>query len=190
MNLIISGIVLFGGVHVLSILLPGLRDGIRDAVGTGRFKGIYALLSFIGLGLLIKGYIDARASGDGYELLYEPAAGAKHITMLLVLLGFILLAASHGKGHLRRWVRNPMSIGIVLWATGHLIANGERATVAIFGMFLVVGLLDIIFSTMRGKRPVYEPNVRSDIIAVVAGLVLYAIFLFGFHPFVLQIPVV
>jgi hypothetical protein len=45
-------------------------------------------------------------------------------------------------------------------------------------------------SEIRGKRPDYIPRVRSDIIAVVVGLVLYAVFLFGFHPYVLNVPVV
>ena len=33
-------------------------------------------------------------------------------------------------------------------------------------------------------------SIRSDIIAVVVGLVLYTIFLFGFHPYVLNLPIV
>ena len=51
-------------------------------------------------------------------------------------------------------------------------------------------LADIVMSEIRGKRPDYIPRVRSDIIAVVVGLVLYAVFLFGFHPYVLNVPVV
>jgi hypothetical protein len=31
---------------------------------------------------------------------------------------------------------------------------------------------------------------KSDIRAVIIGLVLYAVFLFGFHPYVLGVPVV
>jgi uncharacterized membrane protein len=181
---------LFGGLHVFSILLPSLRDGLQSSLGTGTFKGLYALVSLLGLALMIKGYIDGRASGEGYDLLYEPVAGARHVTMLLVLLGFILIGASHGQGYLKLWIRNPMSLGIVLWSAGHLLANGERAVVLIFGIFVVIGLLDIVASTVRGKRPDYEPRLRSDIIAVIIGIVLYAIFLFGFHPYILQIPVV
>ena len=45
-------------------------------------------------------------------------------------------------------------------------------------------------SEIRGKRPDYIPRVRSDILAVVIGVVLYLIFLFGFHPYVLGIRVV
>ena len=39
-----------------------------------------------------------------------------------------------------------MSIGIVLWSGGHLLVNGQRADVWLFGTFLVVGLADIVMS--------------------------------------------
>ena len=107
-----------------------------------------------------------------------------------MLLAFIFLAASHGKGYLRKFVHNPMSIGIALWAGGHILANGKRTDIYLFGTFFAVAVADIVMSEIRGKRPVYEPRLRSDIIAVIAGMVLYVIFLFGFHPYVLNVPVV
>jgi hypothetical protein len=70
------------------------------------------------------------------------------------------------------------------------VVNGQRSDVWLFGTFFVVALADIVMSEIRGKRPDYIPRVRSDIIAVVVGLVLYAVFLFGFHPYVLNVPVV
>ena len=51
-------------------------------------------------------------------------------------------------------------------------------------------VLDIILSTMRGKLPHHEPQVKSDVRAVVIGVILYLIFLFGFHPYILKLPIV
>ncbi len=62
--------------------------------------------------------------------------------------------------------------------------------VLLFGTFLVLAVLDIILSTVRGKRPGHDPQIRSDMTAVVSGVVLYAIFLFGFHPYVLNVPII
>ena len=112
----------------------------------------------------------------------------RHLTMLLVLAGFIAIAASHGLGHLKRWLRNPMSIGIGLWAFGHLLSNGNKTDVIFFGTFLVIALVDIALSTWRGKRPFHEPRLRSDAIAIVVGIALYLVFLLGFHPYVLNLP--
>ena len=49
--------------------------------------------------------------------------------------------------------------------------------ILLFGGFLTLSVLDIIVNTARGKVPSYEPRLKSDIIAVVVGLVLYGVFI-------------
>ena len=190
MTYLYLGILLFGGTHLFSILFPALRDSLKRSLGEKAWKGLYALASLAGLALMIAGFLMSRSGPLAADLIYYPAEWTRHATMLLVLLAFILLGASHGKGYLKAWLHNPMSIGIALWATGHLLSNGKRVAVYLFGTFLVVALADIIMSEIRGKRPGHLPRLRSDVIAVIAGIVLYAIFLFGFHPYVLNLPVV
>lgn len=189
MNQLLFGILLFGGIHLFSMLLPAVRDALKARLGEKLWKGFFALVSFVGLGFMIWGFLLSRSGPLAADWLYVPADWGRHVTMLLVLLAFICLAASYGRGYLKLWLQNPMSIGIALWAAGHLLSNGKRTDVYLFGTFLLVALLDIFLSTLRGKIPVYEPQLRSDVIAVIAGMVLYVIFLFGFHPYVLNLPV-
>ena len=189
MTYLFTGITLFGGIHLFSMLLPVQRDALKARLGEKTWKGLYAGISLIGLGLMVRGFMLSRSGPLAADWLYVPDDWARHVTMLLVLLGFIFIGASHGKGYLKLWLRNPMSIGIALWATGHLLANGKRTDVYLFGTFLLLALLDIVLSTLRGKAPSHEPRLRSDMIAVIAGMVLYVIFLFGFHPYVLNLPV-
>ncbi len=189
MSYLLFGIFLFGGIHLFSILLPLRRDRIKLRFGEKAWKGFFAAISLVGLGFMIWGLVLSRHEPLEGDWLYVPADWARHVTMLLVLLGFISIGASHGKGYLRLWLQNPMSIGIGLWATGHLLANGKRTDVYFFGTFLVLALLDIVFSSLRGKVPVHTPRLRSDVIAAMVGMVLYVIFLFGFHPYVLNLPV-
>ena len=139
---------------------------------------------------MIWGFIAARRSGEWGDMLFTPAPWTRHASMLLVLVGFILVGASHGKSHLKLWVRQPMSVGIGLWALAHLLANGERPAIVLFGTFLLIAILDIILSTARGKIPHYEPRLRSDVIAIVVGVILYALFLFVFHSYILGVPIV
>lgn len=190
MTALYLGMLLFGGSHLFSILFPAARDGLEARLGEKGWKAIYSLASLAGLALLIVGYWGSRAGPRAADMVYYPMDSARHATMGLVLLGFILIGASHGKGYLKAWLHNPMSIGVALWATGHLLSNGRRTLVYLFGTFLVVALADIVMSELRGKRPAHVPRIRSDIVAVVAGVVLYAVFLFGFHPYVLNIPVI
>lgn len=189
MTFLYIGALLFAGTHLFSILFPALRDALRSRLGEKPWKGLYALVSLTGLVLMIIGYMGSRAGPATADILYEGWYEMRHLTMLLVLVAFILVGASHGKGYLKSWLHNPMSIGIVLWAGSHLMVNGQRADVWLFAPFLVIGLADIVMSEIRGKRPQHTPRLRSDVIAVVVGVVLYLVFAFGFHPYVLNVPV-
>ena len=190
MNLIVIGIVIFVGIHLLAMLLPASRESVRASLGEGPYKGLFSLVSAVGLGLMIYGFYMTRGALEPEDYLYAPAPWTRHAAMGLVLLAFIFIGASHGKGHLKLWLKHPMSIGIGLWAIAHLLANGERPDVVFFASFLVLALLDIVLSTMRGKLPHHEPQIRSDVRAVVIGVILYLIFLFGFHPYILNLPIV
>ena len=113
MSLLYIGCLLFGGSHLFSILFPGLRDSFKAQLGEKPWKGVYSFLSLAGIVLMIVGYGQSR-SGAGGDILYDPWMQMRHLTMLLVLLAFIMVGASHGKGHLKKWLHNPMSLGIVL----------------------------------------------------------------------------
>lgn len=190
MGTLIAGIAIFAGAHLFSLLLPDVRDGLKLRLGEGPYKGLYSLISLAGLALMIWGFWSLSSGPAASDFVYVPAASSRHVTMLLVLLGFICLGAFHGKGYLKLWLRNPFSVGIVLWSIGHLLSNGRLYDVLLFGTFLVLAVLDIILSTARGKRPAYEPNIRSDVIAVVTGVVLYGVFLFGVHPYIFNVPII
>lgn len=190
MGILIAGIAIFAAAHLFSLLVPGQRDAVMARMGEGPYKGLYSLVSLLGLALMIWGFWSVSSDPGAGTVLYEPAASLRHVTMLLVLLGFISLGAFHGKGYLRLWLRNPFSIGIVLWSVGHLLSNGGLHDVLLFGTFLVLAVLDIVLSTARGKRPVHEPQVRSDIIAVGAGVAFYLFFLFIIHPYVFNVPII
>jgi uncharacterized membrane protein len=189
MSYAVAGALLFATPHLFSILFPQLRNRIRAQWGENAWKGFYAIASLAGVVLLVLAY-RAMADSAGGEFLYQPWSAGKHLAMLAVLVAFILIGASHGKGYIKHYLQHPFSLGIALWAGSHLLVNGERTLVWLFGSMLVVALADLVFSFARGKRPAIAPRIRSDIVAVVIGLVLYAVFLLGFHPYVLGVPVV
>ncbi len=187
MTLLYFGILLFGGSHLFSVLLPAVRNRLKAWWGENRYKGIYSLASAAGIALMIWGYSQTRENG---EMLYVPMTGAKHITMLLVLLGLICISALHGKGYIKKWLQNPFSIGVSLWAIGHLLANGKTPVVLIYLTFLIVSVLDIVANMARGNRVMFEPRIKFDVFAVFIGLVVYALLLLVFHPYVVGVRVV
>lgn len=184
------GVLLFGGAHLLSVLLPATRDGLKSRIGENAFKGLYSLVALAGLVFLAMAYLAGRSGPASLDSFYVPVDSARHIMMLLVFIGFMLIFANGSKGYIRLWLKHPFSIGIALWSFGHLLVNGEKAVVVIFGLFFVLAILDLVLSLARGKIPVHEPNWKHDLRAVVVGIVVYLVFMLGFHPYVLNIPVV
>jgi uncharacterized membrane protein len=180
----VLGVLLFALPHLLASFFPGQRDRIKARYGEGRYKGVFSLVTGVGFILMVLAYWWTKDSGD---LLFAPNGAARHVTMLFATLGMISLAAAHGKSHIRLWVQNPMSVGLALWSFGHLLAVGKWAADWLWLSILAVALADIVVSMIRGDSPDYQPTWRSDIIAVVAGLVLTAVLLFWFHPYVLGV---
>jgi uncharacterized membrane protein len=185
MGLLIIGILLFFGIHLVPVV--GLKPALEQRLGEGPYKGVFALVSLVGFVLMIWGFRTARLEVE--PMVYDPPSFGRHVAMLLVLLGVISLVAAFHRGRLKLWLQQPMSIGIALWATGHLFANGSLPEVLLFGSFLVFSLIDIIRSTAIGKVPTYVPKPLHDVIAVVGGLVIYGLLLY-LHPIIIGVPVV
>jgi uncharacterized membrane protein len=186
MSIFVIGLIIFFGVHLIP--MTPLKPALRSAMGANPYKGVFSLVSAIGLGLIIWGFAMSR-SGPGTFPLYIPDGSMRHVTMLMTLAAFICLGAFHGKGYLKLWLRNPMSVGIALWAGGHLLSNGRQAAVIMFSCFLAYALLDIIYNTLKGNKPSHEPRIKSDILAVVIGVAVYAAFLW-LHQYLIGIPLI
>lgn len=187
MAILYFGLVLFFGTHLVAY--TPIKQAIVTSLGEKLWKGAFSLLSLLGLGLMVWGYMGTRAGPAAADFVWYPPEWARHATMLLVLLGMIALAASFHKGHLKIWLRNPMSIGVGLWAAGHLLSNGKFASVLLFGAFLAQSIIDVAFNEWRGNRPSHQPRALHDVIAIVGGLLLFVFFALIFHPYVLNVPV-
>jgi uncharacterized membrane protein len=184
------GMALFAAPHLWSSLFSASRNRLRQRWGENRYKLTYSAVSAAGVLLLARGYLAARGNSMAEVYLYHPLGyGARHYLFLVILAGFILIANTGSRSHLRLWVGHPFSLGIVLWSTAHLVANGERAVVFIFAIFLLVALVDVAVSLWRGKKPAYEPTWSYDIRGLVAGILLFLFLMLVFHPYVLGVPV-
>lgn len=187
MNILILGLVVFFASHLVPY--TGLKPMLRERLGENGYKIAFSIVSLVGLGLIVYGFRLSRYGPADADLLYNPPESLRHVTNLLVLLGFVSLAAYWHKGRLKLWLRNPMSIAVGLWALGHLLANGQKSHVLLFGSFLVYALIDIAYNTAKGDKPDFTPKPVHDLIAVIAGVILFLIFAYGFHPYVLNLPV-
>jgi len=184
MEILIVGLTLFFAVHMLPSLLD-LRAPLVAKMGEKAYKGGFALFSLIGMVLIIIGLMQA----DFVEL-YQPPAWGRHVTMLLVLIALIVYAAFKLPSNLRRITPHPMLWGITLWATGHLFANGDLASVLLFSSFLGYAQITIFLAWRNGVRPstVILPWWRDGLMVVIA-VVLYGL-LIRFHESFTGMPLI
>jgi uncharacterized membrane protein len=187
MTQLVLGLVMFLGIHSISIFAPGWREAMISRLGTLNWKGLYAVASLLAFVLLVHGYGLARQEP---VVLYHPPTWTRHLAMLLMLPVFPLLLAAYLPGRIKAAVKHPMLTATKAWALAHLLANGMLADVLLFGGFLAWAVLDRI---SVGKRPVPDvpgapPGKFNDVIAVVGGLLIYGLFVGWAHRYLIGVP--
>lgn len=179
MLLLIVGLVLFLGIHSVSIVAEPWRNRMAAQYGHG-WRAAYALLALLGFALIVIGYGQARLMP---VVLYVPPAWTKHLMYLLMLPVFPLLLAAYMPGRIKSTLKHPMLVATKLWALAHLLANGMLADVLLFGGFLAWAVFDRISFKRRIPRPIHTAPARpyNDVLAIVVGLALYMVFMFWAH---------
>ena len=187
MSLLIIGLIIFLGSHSSRIFAEPWRNHMIDRLGEVKWKGLYTIVSLIGLVLVVIGYGQARQAPI---VLWQPATYLIHISILLNLVAFIFLAASSPSNNaIRLKLKHPMILGVKVWALAHLLANGTLVDLILFGSFLLWAVLD--FRSAR-KRPIHMPekaviSTKATITVVVTGIVVWAAFIFGLHQYLIGV---
>lgn len=163
----LAGLALFMVAHLVAVRAP-IKAAIVGGVGEMGFKGLFSVVSLIGLVLMWRGYSDAS-----FEPVYEPLDydAARALAHGVMPVAAILAAASNIPCNIKRWVRHPLSIATLIWATVHLIGNGDVRAVLLFGSFAAFAIIAIALAKPVAPSPP-TPYWR-DAVAVVAGLALY-----------------
>ncbi|MBX3703607.1 MAG: hypothetical protein KF822_07530 [Steroidobacteraceae bacterium] len=187
MNKLIVGLVIFFGVHSISMLALGWRNRVAERLGTRAWQGIYSLIALIGFYFLVAGYGAARSSA---AVLYTTPPAFRYLAALLMLPVFTLALASVFAGRIRARIGHPLLLAAMLWAAAHLLTNGSVADVLLFGAFLAWAIPVRLSLARRPARPpiALPASQVNDTIAVVGGLALYAVFMLWLHAWWLGVP--
>ncbi len=180
MGALIAGVLLWSVVHLVKSVAPGLRTAIRAKTGEGPHQGLVALLIVTSIALMIYGWRTAQ-----YEFVYDPPTWSRHLNMLLMVFAIFLFGAAQGKSKIKQVIRHPMLTGMLIWASGHLIANGDSRSVVLFGglgLWALVSLFTVSRNEGAWVKPTETATVGREILSIVIALVLYIV-LFGMHRF-------
>lgn len=186
---LIAGLIVFLGVHSTHILAPYWRESMIRQMGLLPWKGIYALVSLAGLGLIVWGYGAARLDP---VWVWMPPGWTRHLAALLMIPAFIFLVAAYVPGNrIKARLGHPMVLAVKTWAIAHLIANGTLADILLFGSFLAWGVVYFIHARRkdRANNTQYPAKgIRYDLLTLTGGLIGYGAFVFWLHTLLIGVP--
>jgi uncharacterized membrane protein len=184
----IIGLVIFLGAHVF-VSMRGRRAKLIAQIGEGAYKGLFSLVSLVGLFLI--GYGFARYRAEGFIQLWYPPAWTRHIVEAAMWPASIALVAAYIPGNIKRLLKHPLLVAVKIWAVAHLCAVGDLGGIILFGSVLAWAVYDRITLKRRadsGSPPIPVGGRRNDVIAVVVGTIVYLALGFVFHPIAIGVP--
>ena len=165
MGMLLAAALVFLAIHFL-ISGTRLRDAIASTIGERPYLGLFSLASIAAIVWLCSAYDAAQAGGNDpvfYDLGHVRDAG-----IIVVLVAFLLgvpglmlpnptaVLGDAGtpakpKGMITI-TRHPFLWGVVIWSAFHLIANGDEASVILFGCFFLLALFGTLSIDAKRKR--------------------------------------
>jgi uncharacterized membrane protein len=153
MMMLIAAAVFFLVLH-LFVAGTRLRDAIVGAIGEPAYLGVFSVASLAGIVWLAISYNGATALGT--DLLWDLGPGVRHLGIVVMAVAAFFgvsglltpnptavgmeAAATREASGILRITRHPFLWGVAMWAAFHLAANGDAASVVLFGTFLVLAV--------------------------------------------------
>lgn len=167
MILLIFGVFLWSAAHYFNRLAPDMHAGMGKG---GRM--LMAVLIVVSVLAMIFGY---RAAP--FILVWSPPSLMVHINNLLMIIAFFIYGMSATTGRLRGKLRHPQLTAVKIWATAHLLVNGDLASVILFGGMFAWAIGSVILinrAEPNWQRPA-PGAAKKDIILVVVTLVMISV---------------
>ena len=170
---LLAAAVYFVLLHLIVAPRTGVRAALVARIGPRPYTGLFALASLVGVVWLSIAFGAAR--GDPANAAYWAATPAtRYVQLALQLLAFLSVVVGlatpnptsvHQEGVLARpdavkgvlrITRHPFLWGVALWALGHLLVNGDGASLLLFGSLLAVALFGTASIDAKRKRAVAD----------------------------------
>ena len=178
----------------LRISSTGVRKTLVDALGERGYLGVFSLLAFATLGLLIWAYGEVPRHQYWWAMdpnLYLNPKLLMPVALVLAVGGFMVknpttvgmeatLADEAQRQRTIRGVnritRHPFQWGVILWSTSHMAANGDAVSVIFFAAFaLLSGLGTVLMDKKKALtigadwQPFAQQTSNVPFAAVLAG---------------------
>lgn len=182
MILLALGVIVSSLLHLVAAV-PSLKAGLKSRVGERAYGPVFGIASLLGIVIIVLGW---RMSE--FVPVYDAPEWGKHANFAFTLVAFICLGIFLFRGSFRQRLRFPLAIGVIFWAVGHLFANGDLASLILFGGFLIYAIAHYALGVANGVRPSAEVRGGHDLISVVIGVALYGV-MTQLHGVLIGVPV-
>ncbi len=144
---------LFLGIHAV-VSGTAMRAILISKIGQGAYLGLFSILSAGALFWVVLAYGAAP-----YVALWADVPGLKMLAVPLMLIAIVLavlafstpnptaaggekaLRGEHAAKGIIKVTRHPFLVGVTIWSVAHILANGDLASVILFGGFLALSLI-------------------------------------------------
>lgn len=189
MLVLVIGLIVFFAIH----LVPSntdLRNGLTERFGDLGYRAIFSVLSLIGLMLIVLGFWKLQLHPGKNPQLWYPPVWTRHLAVALMLPAMIALVAAYIPSRIHTMLRHPMLVAVKIWALAHLLANGDLASLVLFGSFLAFAVYDRI--SVKRRHAVGPLGERTgpwinDVIVLILGVALYVVVLLWAHKYLIGV---
>ncbi len=172
MTMLIASAAVFLAIHLL-IAGTRLRDSLTGSIGEGPYLGLFSLASVGAIVWLAMSYSAARAGIENRQL-YDLGNAVHDLAIPVVLIAFLIgvpglmmpnptavgqAAGAANENTVRgilRVTRHPFLWGVAIWSAYHLSANGDLASVILFGTLLALAVFGTLSIDAKRKRKLGE----------------------------------
>jgi uncharacterized membrane protein len=160
---------------LIHLLVSGtrMRDALTGRIGVGPYMGLFTVASIAGLVWLGFAFAGARG-GPGDAAYWEISPATRYIQIALQLVAVLLIVPGlttrnptsvRQEGALDnpnvitgmlRITRHPFLWGVAIWAFGHLLVNGDAASLVLFGSLFLLALFGTVSIDAKRRRALGE----------------------------------
>jgi uncharacterized membrane protein len=168
MTMLYAAAATFLAIHLL-ISGTRIRDGFTAVIGEGAYTGLFSLASLGAIVWLCLAYNAAQTS-DQNRYFYNLGPAVHHMAIPVIFIAFWLgvqglmmpnptsirqesaAAKESTIAGVLRITRHPFLWGVIVWSGFHLLANGDLASIVLFGTFFITALLGTFSIDAKRRR--------------------------------------